>query len=299
MKQTTKQKSKSVIPTVPMFEAHEMPEPYYSLQLAGYDEDVDLYMKIAEAGKGANESVAVDTLLAMANDASYYDYGDPESGEEADPRCFTPMQSIRSLCYLPAGALKAFDRLTPLFASDDAAMREELPLLFACMGVDTLDRLITIVADKDADPAIRDGAGECLVELANNFEETALPAISALESAITDCDDEELTAYFILDLLDMGSIDSAELIDHAFRENRVDLEIVDPEYVVTHFQQLAAAYDESLQDEDASKSGDATLDRAPGEEAEVQVPYVGEEKPGRNDPCYCGSGVKYKKCHGK
>ena len=24
-----------------------------------------------------------------------------------------------------------------------------------------------------------------------------------------------------------------------------------------------------------------------------------EEKIGRNDPCYCGSGKKYKKCHGK
>jgi hypothetical protein len=24
-----------------------------------------------------------------------------------------------------------------------------------------------------------------------------------------------------------------------------------------------------------------------------------ESKPGRNDPCYCGSGNKYKKCHGK
>ncbi|MBN2195705.1 MAG: SEC-C domain-containing protein [Polyangiaceae bacterium] len=24
-----------------------------------------------------------------------------------------------------------------------------------------------------------------------------------------------------------------------------------------------------------------------------------ERVPGRNDPCYCGSGKKYKKCHGK
>jgi preprotein translocase subunit SecA len=26
---------------------------------------------------------------------------------------------------------------------------------------------------------------------------------------------------------------------------------------------------------------------------------VAREKLGRNDPCYCGSGLKYKKCHGK
>jgi uncharacterized protein YecA (UPF0149 family) len=29
-----------------------------------------------------------------------------------------------------------------------------------------------------------------------------------------------------------------------------------------------------------------------------QIPQV-VFKPGRNDPCPCGSGLKYKKCHGK
>ncbi|MBD0285302.1 MAG: SEC-C domain-containing protein [Flavisolibacter sp.] len=28
-------------------------------------------------------------------------------------------------------------------------------------------------------------------------------------------------------------------------------------------------------------------------------PFKKEEKIGRNDPCPCGSGLKYKKCHGK
>ena len=30
-----------------------------------------------------------------------------------------------------------------------------------------------------------------------------------------------------------------------------------------------------------------------------QKPVVAEEKVGRNDPCPCGSGKKYKHCHGK
>ena len=30
-----------------------------------------------------------------------------------------------------------------------------------------------------------------------------------------------------------------------------------------------------------------------------QQPVVAEEKIGRNDPCPCGSGKKYKQCHGK
>ena len=30
-----------------------------------------------------------------------------------------------------------------------------------------------------------------------------------------------------------------------------------------------------------------------------RVPYVADKKPGRNDPCPCGSGKKFKHCHGK
>ncbi|WP_407668339.1 SEC-C metal-binding domain-containing protein [Oceanobacillus damuensis] len=33
-------------------------------------------------------------------------------------------------------------------------------------------------------------------------------------------------------------------------------------------------------------------------EAKVQTPVVNEQKIGRNDPCPCGSGKKYKKCCG-
>ena len=38
----------------------------------------------------------------------------------------------------------------------------------------------------------------------------------------------------------------------------------------------------------------------PGEEAEVNKPFVrADRKIGRNEPCPCGSGKKYKQCHGK
>ena len=53
----------------------------------------------------------------------------------------------------------------------------------------------------------------------------------------------------------------------------------------------------------ASRLGAATTDVAKlatnrGEERKAQ-PVTGANEPGRNDPCPCGSGLKYKKCHGK
>ena len=35
------------------------------------------------------------------------------------------------------------------------------------------------------------------------------------------------------------------------------------------------------------------------EKKKVRQPYVKKETVGRNDPCPCGSGKKYKNCHGK
>jgi preprotein translocase subunit SecA len=32
---------------------------------------------------------------------------------------------------------------------------------------------------------------------------------------------------------------------------------------------------------------------------EKRMPIVAEPKVGRNDPCPCGSGKKFKQCHGK
>ena len=35
------------------------------------------------------------------------------------------------------------------------------------------------------------------------------------------------------------------------------------------------------------------------EKKKVRQPYVKKETVGRNDPCPCGSGKKYKNCHGR
>jgi preprotein translocase subunit SecA len=54
-------------------------------------------------------------------------------------------------------------------------------------------------------------------------------------------------------------------------------------------------------------AGYGTAGYPPGaapDEAEMPVPHVEQrrvdetEQIGRNDPCWCGSGKKYKKCHG-
>lgn len=45
-------------------------------------------------------------------------------------------------------------------------------------------------------------------------------------------------------------------------------------------------------------NGDIPLPKKPMQEPEQQNPWA-DKKIGRNDPCPCGSGLKYKKCHGR
>jgi len=58
----------------------------------------------------------------------------------------------------------------------------------------------------------------------------------------------------------------------------------------------------NFQHQEASALGNAAAEQAPqsGQADERQTPFVREvPKVGRNDPCPCGSGKKYKMCHGK
>jgi hypothetical protein len=61
---------------------------------------------------------------------------------------------------------------------------------------------------------------------------------------------------------------------------------------------LRRALDEALPElEDALQHGHSHHHH--GDDEEPQAPYVrGGPKVGRNDPCPCGSGKKFKKCHG-
>jgi preprotein translocase subunit SecA len=54
---------------------------------------------------------------------------------------------------------------------------------------------------------------------------------------------------------------------------------------------------ENIKEELESSVGDTTL--STDEEDEKNTPHIAKKKPKRNEPCPCGSGKKYKNCHGQ
>ena len=58
-------------------------------------------------------------------------------------------------------------------------------------------------------------------------------------------------------------------------------------------------YDEDLEDEEGEYYPYEDVEEEDAEEAHPIEPVRTMPKIGRNEPCPCGSGKKYKKCHGK
>jgi len=89
--------------------------------------------------------------------------------------------------------------------------------------------------------------------------------------------------YEVISILSKVKIQSNEQVEQLEANEN-------PEVVNVNYQHADAAGMQQSQ-------GEA---EAPEERKETAQPYQREgKKIGRNDPCYCGSGKKFKQCHGK
>jgi hypothetical protein len=148
----------------------------------------------------------------------------------------------------------------------------------------------------------------------------------ALEEAAKDLAptvDEEL-AYYIGDLADLADPLAVDLINIAFKEKLVDESYIDQEEVdelydaggrtptaeTNWLESYQRSYERNTEELDPPVRPtrikapiEYELDDRPDEdERESDVPVTAPirkvgPKLGRNDPCWCGSGKKYKKCH--
>jgi preprotein translocase subunit SecA len=90
------------------------------------------------------------------------------------------------------------------------------------------------------------------------------------------------------DMLDRIKQDVVKVVLTVQVRTEEDVHAVEEAPAVSNVRYQHADYDEAL--------GAATADAA----AAPATPFVrGGEKVGRNDPCPCGSGKKYKQCHGR
>ena len=111
--------------------------------------------------------------------------------------------------------------------------------------------------------------------------------------------DDVLASFLVCNLLDLDAKESLPLIQQAYAENRVDTSVVDLSDVEEHFGLPPSnPAGETLRGQAAQIVQDTTENATGGSETAASAPFVKPVKLGRNEPCWCNSGKKYKQCHG-
>lgn len=160
---------------------------------------------------------------------------------------------------------------------------DEFPQVMGLMGAAAIPHLQTFLADADHALYARVAAASGLAHISRRHPSTRAQCVHIIEEQLSHYrkQDPELNGYLVLDLEDLEATEAAATIEAAFAAHRVDVSIAgdwDDLQVVLGLQPPTMPKVASL----PSQSRPQTI-----------------QKVGRNDPCPCGSGLKYKKCHGK
>lgn len=305
-----KQKSKPEPP--PTLPQHRLSEPYATLLTLGRSDDEAAYKRIAARVRADGLQAGISQLVQIALDEAYTGYIGKNYEFIDDPRVHTRVHAVRTLVQLGEDAASAIDPLLPLIDTEDDWLREEMPIFYAAMGSAAIAPLTQLLMNADGDLWVRSGAGDALAEIAEHRPELRPQILPLLEQALVTAGDEDtLAGYIITNLLDIGASESLLLIEQAFSEDRVDLSVVQLPDVQEHFGLPVTAEwvpirwgpDDELEDDDEYNEEidtgemELTTQDAPDDEP-AQTPFVAGPKVGRNEPCPCGSGKKYKKCCG-
>ena len=299
----------------PNLPQHDLPAPYAPLLVLGAYEARATYESVAAQVRAQGIGAGVAQLTRMALDESYYDYLDEDDGFSEDPRSFTRVHAVRTLALLGEDASPAIELLLPLLDEDDDWLREEMPLFYAAIGQPAIEPLASRLMDEGASINLRAGSGDSLAEIGEKRPELRQQIVALLEQALlVGQQDDTLRGYIIINLMDVGARECLPVIEKAFAEDSVDISVVQLPDVQEHFGlPITASYipirwerDDVIMAESHEETDlvawHSTAPATPGGngkvEDEVRVPYAAVARIGRNEPCSCGSGKKYKKCCG-
>lgn len=183
--------------------------------------------------------------------------------------------------------------------------QDELPQVLAMIGAAAIPHLQTYLADTHNGQWSRLTAADALVAIARKNPNTRPNCLNALtqQLALHQSQDRTFNAFLISSLLDLDAVEVAEVLKAAFTAGSVDVSIagdweeVQIELGLRHHRSTPRPQYGWLSEEmkPFAKQLEGLKQTLSGwEENRLPLPKVG-----RNDPCPCGSGLKYKKCHGK
>ena len=245
----------------------------------------------------------VPDLIRMMQDEAL-NWADSDSDE-----VWAPIHAWRTLGQLRAeSAIDAIMDTFSLIDDQDSDWRqEEFPVVLSMIGPAAIPAVKTYLANDQNGLWACVTAANSLGKMGRQYAETRDDCIAILSDQLThhQRQDPTLNAFIISPLLDLKAVEAATPIEAAFNADNVDLSVLgDWEEAqielgllterLTSPPQYGWIPEEHIPMAKMLQSG-----------ALGKLLAGAEDKPdswkkvGRNDPCPCGSGKKYKKCHGK
>ena len=184
--------------------------------------------------------------------------------------------------------------------------------MLSILGGAALEPVTAYLANPAHGEWARVASAKALAHIGTRHAELRAECVSRLSAQLEKfaSQSETLNAFLVSPLLDLKAREALPIIGRAFAAGCVDEAVVgDYEAVeielglktqrlrppqpnsLTQFTEKLRAIAAGGQPSDASPGAASGPTRLP--------PYLSAEKPGRNDPCPCGSGKKHKKCCGK
>lgn len=244
-------------------------------------------------------STQIPALIQMALDKDLL-WADSDNDE-----VWAPLHAWRTLGQLRAES--AVEPLVTLFTYLDEDMddwiSEDLPETFGLIGPAAIPALRDFLADTTHGEWSRVAVANSLVKIAQQYS-TARDEIIAIQIAQLAHfaeQDEYFNACLVGDLAaDLHAVEAAPVIEQAFAADAVDLmmmgdwEDVQIELGLLTERQTPPQNYLALEMPgivEARRMFQDFMERQPA------IPPKSAKTPGRNEPCWCGSGKKYKHCH--
>ncbi len=241
---------------------------------------------------GFNET-HIPELIRLVQDEFEYNKDAP-----GDVRWAARIHAWRTLAQLKASTAVPvlIAKLHEIDEFGDDWIDEEFPEVFAMIGPVAIPDLQCYLHNKEHTLYARIAAARALEEIGKIYPEERSNCIEKIENTLRyyRINDAELNAFLISSLVDLEAIESLPLIRSAFEADCVnwgvngDLEEVEI--------RIGVREKRSAPRPSFSPFNLPTPDELFNKLESGYTPYVASHKIGRNEPCPCGSGKKYKKC---
>lgn len=244
----------------------------------------------------------VPDLIRMMQDEGL-NWADSESDE-----VWAPLHAWRTLAQLRAET--AVDAIINTFYTiddwDQDWQQNEYPTVMAMIGPPAIPALKAYLADERNGMWSRVTAAEALSKIGLKYPESRDECVAILADQLSQHQRQDPTqnAFLISSLVDLKAIEAIGPMESAFNAGDVDLSVLgDWEEVqielgllkerLTPLPEYDWIPDEYIPMAKMMRSG--TFGKLLAKASDEPDPW---KNVGRNDPCPCGSGKKYKKCHG-